>query len=381
MSEHWIPAENIEKLTADIAKLNAKASKLGCEPVRLEVTAEEKFVKLTEAATSRKLVKVLVEGRAPKLNGWRFLARLEHLDEGNLAYVAPEETLPEEFRDAPLKCDHCGLSRKRNDTYIVAHDDGRVRQVGSSCLADFLGHASPEGIANLAELMTSGLTGILEDAEDAERGASNGRTYINLEELLAMTSAVVAKNGWTSVTEAREKMVSATRDQVCANMWPPPGAGDVIRPAPQDYEAAKAAIEWAKAVVPPAGNDYMGNVKVIASAGHTTSRGIGIAVSIIAAYKRHLSIELEKRRWVDSKHIGAVGKRGDFNLTCDLVRPVGSMYPSYLTKFHDAEMNVYVWFASKPLDEGKEYRLRATVKEHSEYKGIKQTVLTRGVVQ
>ena len=57
------------------------------------------------------------------------------------------------------------------------------------------------------------------------------------------------------------------------------------------------------------------------------------------------------------------------------------MYPSYLTKFHDAEMNVYVWFASKPLIEGNEYRLRATVKEHSEYKGIKQTVLTRGVVQ
>jgi hypothetical protein len=44
------------------------------------------------------------------------------------------------------------------------------------------------------------------------------------------------------------------------------------------------------------------------------------------------------------------------------------------------EENILSWFTSSnisDLEVGKEYWLSATVKEHSEYKGEKQTILTR----
>jgi hypothetical protein len=56
----------------------------------------------------------------------------------------------------------------------------------------------------------------------------------------------------------------------------------------------------------------------------------------------------------------------------------------YLYRFVDANENVLVWFTGNMLDadtreffENTVYNGDVSVKEHSEYKGIKQTVLTR----
>jgi hypothetical protein len=38
----------------------------------------------------------------------------------------------------------------------------------------------------------------------------------------------------------------------------------------------------------------------------------------------------------------------------------------------------FTWFCSgKPLEEGKVYEVKATVKKHDEYKGVKQTIVNR----
>lgn len=64
---------------------------------------------------------------------------------------------------------------------------------------------------------------------------------------------------------------------------------------------------------------------------------------------------------------------------------------SYLHAFVDADGNRVKWFASSKslampdgsfaaLVEGQTVTLKATVKKHDEYKGIRETVLTRGDV-
>lgn len=52
---------------------------------------------------------------------------------------------------------------------------------------------------------------------------------------------------------------------------------------------------------------------------------------------------------------------------------------SHLYLMHDSAGNIYKWNSSAATiyEVGKTYKLRATVKDHTEYKGIKQTVLTR----
>lgn len=78
---------------------------------------------------------------------------------------------------------------------------------------------------------------------------------------------------------------------------------------------------------------------------------------------------------------GEVGSRLDLRLHVD--RIFKSDYASwgktsYMFLMSDAAGNKYKWSTSKWYNEGEDIHIRATVKEHSEYKGEKQTVLTRG---
>lgn len=50
---------------------------------------------------------------------------------------------------------------------------------------------------------------------------------------------------------------------------------------------------------------------------------------------------------------------------------------SHLYLMSDEDGNVYKWSTSCYYDEGDELKMRATIKDHSEYRGVKQTVLTR----
>lgn len=95
-----------------------------------------------------------------------------------------------------------------------------------------------------------------------------------------------------------------------------------------------------------------------------------------------------------SEYVGEVGKRmKNIKLTFKGSRTWETHFTyygetQYLHKFEDENGNALVWKTSNPLDkivddkyvrinEDEEITVAATVKEHSEYDGIKQTVLTR----
>ena len=84
-------------------------------------------------------VPLTLTGEAPRLAGWRFVAALTHLDGENVARTLPGETLPAVYRTRGPKCDHCKVNRRRDDTFVVGHADGRFVQVGSTCLAGLPG--------------------------------------------------------------------------------------------------------------------------------------------------------------------------------------------------------------------------------------------------
>jgi hypothetical protein len=60
--------------------------------------------------------------------------------------------------------------------------------------------------------------------------------------------------------------------------------------------------------------------------------------------------------------------------------PLEMGYAVALYTWHDREGNQFVWFASKDSFDyqiGQEYRIRATVKRHQTFRGIKQTAINR----
>lgn len=81
-----------------------------------------------------------------------------------------------------------------------------------------------------------------------------------------------------------------------------------------------------------------------------------------------------------SEWVGEVGERIErvFHFDKLVWRGAGvAGKTSYMWLMSDEEGNAYKWSTSCYYEEGDEVKLRATVKDHSEYKGIKQTVVTR----
>ena len=86
----------------------------------------------------------------------------------------------------------------------------------------------------------------------------------------------------------------------------------------------------------------------------------------------------------ESKHIGEIGQRLKikvkyvFTASWDVDSPWGNT-THHIHKFVDADGNIFVWKTTSYVDGeyGTELVLAGTIKEHTEYNGEKQTVLTR----
>ena len=78
-------------------------------------------------------------------------------------------------------------------------------------------------------------------------------------------------------------------------------------------------------------------------------------------------------------HIGAVGKRAVFTLTLKKRLSFDGQYgTTYVHLMEDAAGNHVVHKGSCiSIEEGEEFTVKATVKEHGERDGIKQTILSR----
>lgn len=93
-----------------------------------------------------------------------------------------------------------------------------------------------------------------------------------------------------------------------------------------------------------------------------------------------LGIEREAKQGATSEHFGEVKKRAEYVLTLTRYSTSEGEYGvTHICGFEDADGNRAVWFASvdPEMDLGKSYKVKATVKSHGDYRGVKQTTLTR----
>ena len=111
---------------------------------------------------------------------------------------------------------------------------------------------------------------------------------------------------------------------------------------------------------------------------------MGVACSAVVAYDRAQARDNEAKRKAEaggSDWVGLEGERLDFQgvrLTRRLVTE-SDYGRSTMLQFVDANDNVLVWWASgvKDFDEGTTYNVRGTVKGHTEFRGERQTRLSR----
>jgi hypothetical protein len=110
-------------------------------------------------------------------------------------------------------------------------------------------------------------------------------------------------------------------------------------------------------------------------------RDLGLAAYIVQAYRKHLGAIEEAKRAGVSNHVGEVGKRlRDLELTVTGIHSYESQYGvGEFIKFADAAGNRLTWKASgtQGLVVGKAYKVTGTIKSHGEFRGIKETYLSR----
>jgi hypothetical protein len=400
-----IPEHAIIEVERTVNKLNKRAAKLGLEPVVLTDTAKRESVMVElpgvnafgEKVTQEQVWAIVeVSGGLVKLADWSFVATIEHTEAGNILRRIPGDERDFDlsaYRNTGRVCDHCRLDRKRNDTFIVAHTDGRLAQVGSNCLLDFCGEYSRdphalvkyfEGVYNIFSSLDSGI------GYD-EGGSPRVENSVSIEGFVSVTMAAVHEHGWMSRGKAYDFGGIATADIV----WDAFFARDMKdwkpwRPSQEQYDAgvveAEPMIAWARSLE-DTDNDYLQNLHVACLNSQVTRRRAGIVASLYVAYQRAMEQELELQRRAGAladkrnEHVGQVGdKLEGLELTCVSRRETEGYYGmTTILTFEDAEGISYKWFASRSqgVDKGDKVILKGTIKKHDEYKGRKSTVLTR----
>lgn len=381
-----IPEQNLPKFKREIEKLNKRAEKLDIGPITVMPIGFE--MKEIRKGVEIKVYEVYVQGEEVKVNGWNFIAKIDHANEaGNIVRVIPGEELPKMYQDTNSGCDHCHVNRFRRDTFIVYNaDTDEYKQVGSTCLADFLGHGSPEKYAKYAELLSYAVEHgrSMEDYDPISMEHKDLR-YIDLEIFLSHAVYAIEKYGWISRKVAYYDNKIATAVIALDQMYPP-GPDPIITPTKEQIELAQKALEWAQSLEDCEDlNDYLHNIYVLAASGVIEYRNIGYAASIINAYKK----EVEKlsyvdahnqmlARFVNTDYEGDLKKRQEFEVKILESRGLKSMWGfSYLHWAQSTNGNLIVFFFTTQLENGKLYTVKGTPQSHEVRDGAKQTTINR----
>jgi len=247
---------NLSTLIAKLTRLNTKLARINIAPITWKTVGQHDEPHPTIEKATVRYIDLEVEGIVPSINGWSFVATVVHTDDGNIVRTVPGYTVPPEFRDRPTWCDHCKTNRVRRDTYIVRHEDSRVMQVGSSCLADFIGTQNPAGLTKASEHLFNAFD-ICDAATKREwLGGTNAiSTYrIDLDTFLQHVAAIVLKDGRyitrkiARETEGTPNYRSATSDRAQAEMSRGRiqimGGGYVYEITDEAKKLAAEAREW-----------------------------------------------------------------------------------------------------------------------------------------
>lgn len=388
-----VPAQNLPYMEEKLDEINKTAAKLGCDPVRVVEVGREEEERENAAGVKYTVEFVLfvLEGTTPKFAGWHLVAVVEMLGNERLVKTVPGLECPMSFRQGGMTCDHCQCDRRRTKVLVLQHEDGRYVQVGKSCVKDFLGGTSPEGIMSWAEIILS-LDRTCAEAES--EGCLGGARYMpSIEEYLATVAVCIRRMGWVSAKMAQESFETKTTTAYLAWMICTDIKNKFVREMivekelkaeERDIELADKALEWARSLPKDAG-DYLYNLGVACRSGVCTFKTIGLIASSISAYQREQDrieeLNIKGREPRLSEHIGEIKERRGFTVTVKAMKGFESSFGlKTLVRMHDAEGRTLIWWASGEvewMEVGKQYEITGTIKDHDEYKGWKQTVLQR----
>ncbi len=388
------PERNLALAEAAIEKANKRLEKAGV-PDRFTYELEEYMEENKSAGgltTVTPRIKFTLNTPSVKYEGYDFLAVVEKAEAG---FVVKSATGVNLYGYTPdnLKCDACGKNMGRQKTYLVQDSEGKMLQVGSSCVKNYFG-VQPQGLWALTfDPLERAQTS---DAWNRATGPNDNAVPTDW----VMAYALAVSNGgenFVSGSSAYNYGGSSTADNVRSAI----GSSDRKFQEEMQLEAqkyidngeAKRLISKLQKNDDPL-NSYATNLATIAQGEYTRWGHMNILVSGLSELAR------EKRAAAKAAHEATWGK-----VSQGFMAPIGTKLTgnklkvykvhhrkeddpySYrdrqITKsqviFRDEDNHEVIWWASKyiPVQEGQVVTTKGgKVTRHGDYNGVDQTVVS-----
>lgn len=257
--------------------------------------------------------------------------------------------IPQEFLHG-CRCDLCGVDRYRSQMWVLSDESGNLTRVGSTCYRRAYGENPPQSAP----------------VDRGEEHASPGAGFEVLG-FVARAVTVIRTYGWVSSRDSYEKGLVSTAVR-CRNSG--------LSYSDEDLAQAKELLTWALSL----GGDFEtfeGKVSTLAKCDYLAHDKIAPL-----AYLPIMHSRAKERESAVNEYVGQVGKKWSGELTVKkTIRFLGHYGASYLHIMADNMGRTFTWKASgKELEVGT-YAITGTVKEHTEFRGVRQTVLTRCKVE
>lgn len=319
---------------------------------------------------------------APVIQGHKFLARVEFTNSGNIIDRIPDAVIPQKYRNTTCFCEHCKISRQRKSVYILETPEGETIQVGKSCLKEYLGEETPESILYKFNMIR----------QFKELSDTHGMFFMGYStaEVIAVTAAVIRLYGWVSMHQSMcsEGNITATANTM--RVWYDTSSNKFVREEQEkinaelkdeDWELLGKIREW---LPTKEQTDYIYNLGIILSGDTVEQKRISYAVSSVAAYLKDMAkLEVKKNKQETaskSEFVGTVGDKISAQVVLLDSKTIESRFGNtILFTFEDKQGNIYKWFSTNcpQLQIGSNLNIAGTVKEHSTFRDVKQTMLTR----
>lgn len=311
---------------------------------------------------------LVVSGSAFKFNGWKFVGIADFIEGKAITRSLPEgrELNPSEVKVG--YCDHCQTNRVRKQALFVENEQGELKQVGSSCVKDFLGWDFSVGVFPV-------------ESEFESLGSRfGGVTGISLGELIIQAVAVVEKYGYIKSNQAL-----STKQVTWALITGYGIDSKVLEEIRQEVgqitlahiQKADELIQFGKSF--EGNTEFAQNLRTVCSLSFVTEQFAGIAVSLTKVYDDKKAKEIVEQIQFKKEQFAPTGDKVEIQAKIVGANTFESAYGlTTLYTFVNSDYQ-FKWFSSRGLNVeiGDEIIIKGTVKGSDEYKDSFSTLLTR----
>lgn len=383
MANYVLPEEGFNELLSRISKINKKyGTKIFTKIVKKSFTKDDRGIEYP-------LVEFSLTGEKPLLGTHEFLA-VKQIDGDHALLFGPlVEEVPKEFWSATMNnCDHCSTKRMRKNLVILRNrETGEIVQVGKTCLKEYI-QSLEEEIEKIYRA-----TALYEFIESFSReySPSSGYVVFDAKKYLGFCCAETKENGYISASEAMDNSIVSTKE-ICRRKYLE-FLNDDIPEKFRNQDLVEKIVAWWLGQTNREDDPFWLNVAGILKDGFLNEKALGMVAFLPSAYEKHLERvrRADNRFKFSDQYPSGVAIGGTIERVLVLRRRsyfensfsyYGGLTGCY--QFSDDAGHCFVWKTSAKevlddidLDANVKILLTGKVKDFSEYKGTKQTVLTR----